>query len=69
MADDKQEAKKYPADYKADKTIPGGKYVHPEGGFKNAHGQRIDEKGKVLKGEAPVPTVDVPAPEGPPPAQ
>lgn len=51
---------------RADLTIPGGRYVRKDGTLVNAHGQRIDEKGKVLKGEAPVPTVDVPAPEAPP---
>jgi hypothetical protein len=60
------EEKKYPDGYKPDKTIPGGKYAHPEGGFMNAHGQRIDEKGKVLKGEPVVQPVDIPAPEAPP---
>ena len=36
-----------------DETIPGGLTVHPDGYFKNAHGQEVDATGKVLS-EAPV---------------
>jgi hypothetical protein len=52
---------------KYDETIPGGKYAHPDGGFQNAHGQRIDEEGHVIDGSS-VPVVEIPA-QFPPPTQ
>jgi hypothetical protein len=50
---------------KYDETIPGGKYVSATGTLKNAHGQPIDEDGKVIDGSS-VPQVDIPAQEPPP---
>jgi hypothetical protein len=33
-----------------DETIPGGLTVHPDGYFKNAHGQEITAEGEVVEG-------------------